>query len=94
MNYRKIYATLCAACSDAIAAIDCGNTNSARNLLQKALWDAEEAYITSASNLLQEIMGEHYILENERLMADASASVPEDVSKRCLETIEKAFQED
>ena len=46
-DYAKMYATLCAAASEAIDLINAGNTAQAAEDLQKALLDAEELYITA-----------------------------------------------
>ena len=46
--YRKMYAILCAAASDAIDLLDEEKNREARQLLQSALLKAEEIYLEDA----------------------------------------------
>lgn len=46
--YRKMYAILCHAASEALDELEIPkNTEKAKEILQKALWQAEELYITA-----------------------------------------------
>ena len=47
-SYRKMYAILCAAASDAIDLLDEEKNREARQLLQGALLKAEEIYLEDA----------------------------------------------
>lgn len=51
----------------------------------------EEAIFAGLMAQLAQERGEQYIQENERLKADPSAAVPEDVDRRMLKTINRAF---
>lgn len=44
-DYRKMYAILCAAASEALDLLETGHTEQAAALLQNALLRAEELYI-------------------------------------------------
>lgn len=56
------------------------------------LWeDYENAKFTLLMERVTQIEGEELIRENERLKNDPSAAVPEDLDKKCLKTIHKAF---
>ena len=56
------------------------------------LWeDYENAKFALLMERVTQIEGEELIRENERLKNDPSAAVPEDLDKKCLKTIHKAF---
>lgn len=48
-NYETMYAIVCSAASEAIDAIDTGNSEKARQLLKTALLIAEDLYIQDTS---------------------------------------------
>lgn len=44
--YRRMYAILCCAASEAIDALELpGNVERAKEILQQALWEAEDIYV-------------------------------------------------
>ena len=49
-DYQKMYYTVCSAASKAIDMILAGEIEAAQKMLQTALLDAEEQYITSSGN--------------------------------------------
>lgn len=50
MEYKRMYAILCAACSEAIDALDEKDAALACSVLQEALFKAEDMYIEHADD--------------------------------------------
>ena len=107
-DYKTMYQILCKAASEALDALPVTEaTKKARELLQSALYEAEDLYIHAdedavTDDAFDEVLkavladfaereGLNYMLENERLQHDPSAAVPPDVDQRALELIRRYF---
>ncbi len=54
MYYEKMYAVLCGACSEAIDALERQSPEEARTILQDALLQAEEMFVSDTEGLTEE----------------------------------------
>jgi hypothetical protein len=59
----------------------------------KFMEEYEDALFTILMSKVAEEEGAKMLLENERLKADPDFTIPEEVDKRCLDTINRAFHE-